>query len=1815
MKPFRFAGASLVLGAATLALVADARLTHAQPPTPDFVWNNFISSGTTWANANNWVPAGPPTSSVDRVLQFNSSPLQTVTGYTTSNGLGAFDLNAMVFNALSNSSGGVTVTNLTATDTLQFNTSSTGTLPSIWQLGTGRVTISHNQASPQTGITLAGGAAGTTLRILGDGVGDVYLNTSIAQTGTGASGLLINQTGTRNFFSGSVVRLGGSTSNFTGGVNLTAGNLMLSNVIAAAAGTPPAYTFNGTASVAATPVNSLGTGTLTINGGSLQFDPIAISSGTSPSGVTGTLQVNNNIVLNATMNLTGVVPATAPSGNIIGIFANPISGNGGINVAPTNGTLNFGFTGANTFNGPVNIAPIGLTAATVLVGTANVSTGSFANVPAFTVTGSSTLTLNNVFGVQTRLNTVTPPTLTLNRGNFNLFGNASANATETFGLLTVTGMGSLTVQSGSGTAQTASLTFSGLNRGADGRGTLSITATNLGSGTGAGEGILLFTTDPGGAVGGGGATGTVTRSILPYAMANSQNLFAGISGTLTTAGTTLNGTFISGGSTTNLGLVRWDSATQRIAPLNLATEYATNLYLTGTSAPTANMRLASNSTTPLAFGAAGLNQPTTVNALVLDTNTLATAAIGVSVAGTGTLTVGGGAILVGTNGSTAAGTVTLPSMINLGGLNFGATTGYIHTSASLTVNAPITGSAGVVKSQTGTLVLNGTNTFTGGLSVNAGIVQFATDANLGAAGGSITLNAGQATGLNFVPNNPFGFSGSPNLTTARPVTLGAAGGVVNVGFTNSNLTMSGIISGSGPIFKSGAGILTLSGANTYTGTTVAAAGLLVAANDGALGAPSSSVILAGATFQPGSSFLTNRDFLNTAQSLIFTNGQNLTINGNVTQQTIPGAFTLFKVGTGDLTLTAANGFSGSFQLGESTPAVRATSPTGAQTSGRLILTGANGSLAQSSSVFSIAGGEIILDNSTAVNQNRLGNVTLSLIGGNATLIGNATTPVNEQIGALSINNANNQYGGRMTVVSPTGAGATTLTATAAFSTQTGPNVGTLFIRATNLGAATGDRGVVILPTNPAQTNGLIPSIVVATSDTAADPTTFATTATVTNAAPNSNQFSVVPFTAYTAGTGALGAGAAASTYDVTAAASFTGTSAANALRIGAGGSVDLNAGTLTLSAGNILAAGGANGGITSTGGTATLNYAAGVAARFSVATGSDLTVNANIVGTTGGLTKLGGGVLTINGSVSTTTGLMGIAAGTLRYGTANVLPTAGTVFINTGATLDLNNTNSTLAGLIGWGDTNIGTGSLTLNIATTPILAYGGGFVGSGTLIKTGTAGQVLAGNSPSFNGGVQILAGTLTVQSTGALGNAPILLGDTTGANQALLTIGAAVTTFSNSITVQAGGSTTARHTITMPSGASTFASNVAINNTTNSYTSGGITLNGVGLQFSGTSGVTGGLTTQTGVISGPGALLVFSGNWSFAGNNTYAGGTMFDTTTASTAGIAIDSTPTAGTVTSGPFGTGPVLFSTGFGINLRADGGARTIANAIQLSATGGYFGVIGTNPLTFNGGFDLQGAAVVQSFQINNTARTTINGAITNGTAGIAKNGPGVLAVTGANTYTGTTTVNAGTLLVNGTGTIPGATQVNTGAIFGGTGTATGLITLANGGILAPGDTGASTLTAGGGLTTVAGSIVSIRITNASTPAAISTGGSTLGTLPNPTSNNFLNITGGTTTIDVGTLFAIDGSGLSFTVFQPYSYQIAQGAGSQAGLNIATQTQFFPIGFQATGFSVTGSAGGAIYVNFTPVPEPTTTFGIAVAGLAVAGYVRRRRQQATA
>jgi autotransporter-associated beta strand protein len=99
---------------------------------------------------------------------------------------------------------------------------------------------------------------------------------------------------------------------------------------------------------------------------------------------------------------------------------------------------------------------------------------------------------------------------------------------------------------------------------------------------------------------------------------------------------------------------------------------------------------------------------------------------------------------------------------------------------------------------------------------------------------------------------------------------------------------------------------------------------------------------------------------------------------------------------------------------------------------------------------------------------------------------------------------------------------------------------------------------------------------------------------------------------------------------------------------------------------------------------------------------------------------------------------------------------------------------------------------------------------------------------------------------------------------------------------------------------------------------------------------------------------------------------------------------------------------------------------------------------------------GTAVVN---FNHTGNYVLNPKL-EGSLAVNKFGPGTTILSGNNTYTGTTSVNAGSLLINGDQSVAtGAVQVAVGAMLGGSGIVGGNATI--GGILSPGN-GPSVLT---------------------------------------------------------------------------------------------------------------------------------------------------------
>jgi autotransporter-associated beta strand protein len=142
----------------------------------------------------------------------------------------------------------------------------------------------------------------------------------------------------------------------------------------------------------------------------------------------------------------------------------------------------------------------------------------------------------------------------------------------------------------------------------------------------------------------------------------------------------------------------------------------------------------------------------------------------------------------------------------------------------VTITAAVNGTEGLTKSGVGTLAL-GTigNSYSGGTTINQGILQIADNQHLGAIPGSftaanITLNGGTLSN-----------SATVTLGATRGITLGSSGGAI--AFVTGNNSVGGIIAGAnpGPLQVTGSGgTMNLQGANTYAGgTTLSGSGTMV----------------------------------------------------------------------------------------------------------------------------------------------------------------------------------------------------------------------------------------------------------------------------------------------------------------------------------------------------------------------------------------------------------------------------------------------------------------------------------------------------------------------------------------------------------------------------------------------------------------------------------------------------------------------------------------------------------------------------------------------------------------------------------------------------------------------------------------------------------------------------------------------------------------------------------------------------------------------------------------------------------------------------
>jgi autotransporter-associated beta strand protein len=342
----------------------------------------------------------------------------------------------------------------------------------------------------------------------------------------------------------------------------------------------------------------------------------------------------------------------------------------------------------------------------------------------------------------------------------------------------------------------------------------------------------------------------------------------------------------------------------------------------------------------------------------------------------------------------------------------------------------------------------------------------------------------------------------------------------------------------------------------------------------------------------------------------------------------------------------------------------------------------------------------------------------------------------------------------------------------------------------------------------------------------------------------------------------------------------------------------------------------------------------------------------------------------------------------------------------------------------------------------------------------------------------------------------------------------------------------------------------------------------------------ITGGAnTTANGIISGTGGLTKSgSGTLTLFGLNSYTGATIVSAGVLNLRTATGVGTTAAGTTVNsgaalqlqgGIVVGNETLTLDGTGISndgaLRNISGNNSWAGNITINSTTRINSDSGTLTLDVASGNAITGSN--DNLQVGGVGNVTINDIIALGSGALTKDGTGTLTLNAANTYTGTTTVNAGVLNIgnsNGLGTTAAGTTVANGATLQLQGNiVVGLETLNIRGTGASGQTGALVNVSGtnsyGGLLTLAGATTlssnsgTLNLTNIGTITGATFGltitgagngsissiiGTTTGTLTKSGTGTWsllgANTFTGATTVSGGTLTLANSSGsaLGFT-----------------------------------------------------------------------------------
>ena len=423
---------------------------------------------------------------------------------------------------------------------------------------------------------------------------------------------------------------------------------------------------------------------------------------------------------------------------------------------------------------------------------------------------------------------------------------------------------------------------------------------------------------------------------------------------------------------------------------------------------------------------------------------------------------------------------------------------------------------------------------------------------------------------------------------------------------------------------------------------------------------------------------------------------------------------------------------------------------------------------------------------------------------------------------------------------------------------------------------------------------------------------------------------------------------------------------------------------------------------------------------FSVAnSGTTLEISGQVTGTS--FWKGGPGTLMLSNGTNAHTGYAGVNEGTLRAAGTDVFGTGGVRFSGADTTVDLDGFDNTVQYLhtdVAGANQRILLNGANLTIRDGNGAAYSGVISGVGTLIKNGGGTQRLTGCSSDYSGSITINTGWLEVSCLDNGGTVSSIGNSSSDPTNLVINGG---------LSYNGAGSTTDRQFTVGTAGASLSSIGTGAVNFTSTAPIAFTGTNARTLTLRGTNTDNNTLSAQI-TDAGPGVTRLTkleAGTWVLGNdNNTYTGITRIDGGVLAVTKLADALQPSSIGASSGA-ATNLVI---GNGSTLRYTGSTESSTNRqFTLSQGVSYIESSGIGALKFTntGNVTLAGTgdrtiALGGTNTGDNTMGGTIADASATGRTTLAKNDSGTWILTGNNTYTGNTVINAGNLMIGNGGT---------------------------------------------------------------------------------------------------------------------------------------------------------------------------------------------------